>query len=219
MRGSRKPKTFKVDIQRELLLTGCAIEETKRKARQREQHIKDLLARVQKSHEEKKKRNIGLHNRQNQQSSVKASLFEFPDSEGAEGAELRTLAPSRSSSRVDIRGVYTPKKPSSRCPSVQPPPRGCTCLCFSSTDVVPLSLRLAHLASLPKKGARFFTNSTYNRPRRGRDYGEDERERAQAKRPQSSHPHPGWGAASRPASSTRRTTGRGGEKARPMSAK
>lgn len=123
MRGSRKPKTFKVDIQRELLLTGCAIEETKRKARQREQHIKDLLARVQKSHEEKKKRNIGLHNRQNQQSSVKASLFQFPDSEGAEGAELRTLAPSRSSSRVDIRGVYTPKKPSSRCPSVHPPPR------------------------------------------------------------------------------------------------
>ena len=123
MRGSRKPKTFKVDIQRELLLTGCAIEETKRKARQREQHIKDLLARVQKSHEEKKKRNIGLHNRQNQQSSVKASLIQFPDSEGAEGAELRTLAPSRSSSRVDIRGVYTPKKPSSRCPSVHPPPR------------------------------------------------------------------------------------------------
>ena len=53
---------IRVDVQRELRLNGCAIEETKRMAKRREQHIKDLIARIEASHEQKKKRNIGLSN-------------------------------------------------------------------------------------------------------------------------------------------------------------
>lgn len=114
--GGRPPKSkdvVKVDIQRELLLTGCAIEETKRKQRQREQHIKDLLARVQASHEDKKKRNIGLTNRQTKQTTVRATLFQFP---GETSSSFRHAALSRSNSTpgapVDYH-VYKTKKPSS----------------------------------------------------------------------------------------------------------
>ena len=56
-KGSSSNSMIRVDIQRELRLNGCAIEETKRMAKRREQHIKDLIARIEASHEQKKKRN------------------------------------------------------------------------------------------------------------------------------------------------------------------
>lgn len=102
--------SIKIDIQRELLLTGCGVEETKRKARQREEHIKNLIARVQQSHEEKKPK-YRLSNRQSRQTTVRTSLFEFPS---VEDSGLGTLAPSRSDGRLAGSGVYTPKKPSSK---------------------------------------------------------------------------------------------------------
>ncbi|QDZ22138.1 hypothetical protein HOP50_07g46780 [Chloropicon primus] len=109
-RSSTKP-TFKVDIQRELLLTGCAVTHNKRRAIQREQHIKDLIMRVQKSHEGKKKKNIGLENLQNKQTLSKPVLFQFP---GCEDSQPNRLSASRNHSRSQLfHGVYTPKKPSS----------------------------------------------------------------------------------------------------------
>ena len=124
-KGSSSSSMIRVDIQRELRLNGCAIEETKRMAKRREQHIKDLIARIEASHEQKKKRNIGLSNLQNKQTAVRTSLFEFPEGE-ASSSGSQFLA-SSSSQNVDY-SVYTtrtvlrtsqhtlvlPKKPSSK---------------------------------------------------------------------------------------------------------
>lgn len=67
----------KVDIQRELRLTGFAIEDNRRKAAARETHIANLLAKLQASHEHKKKKNIGL-SKQTSKPNVKTSVFSFP---------------------------------------------------------------------------------------------------------------------------------------------